>query len=488
MPVPVLCPGVRFLELGHDVIDTAVVARHLDEPFELIISAATEGALRDCARDAVVAAAGGAAYGRTTGVGANRNVSADDADGAHGLRLVRSHTAGAGVDLGDDVARAAMLIRAHQLSRPGSGIPFETFEALVRAAADGRAPTMRSFGGVGTGDITVLGELALCLLGERPWRDGTTVGYLGEVGANAALALMSSSAPTLAIAAVVATEMRTLVEASAAIACLGAVAVRANAQQWSLAAAATRPSAASDAVAARMRGLLDDSSWPSARTQDPFCWRSIPFVLGPLVQAGEALINEIDRGIDARAENPRFVNGAVWHHGAFHLTSVALGLDTYRLGLTHWLATSVARMVKLNDPGYTGQARFLASGPSGSSGSMVLEYTAASALEDLRHRSHPVTLDTTSISIGTEDHASFAWRGAIALRESIDAVRALLACELVTAVRAVRGANDVVIGPAMREVLDVCDALPAPGEDRSLVDEVEAARDLLPLLATVGHR
>jgi histidine ammonia-lyase len=478
--------SLRHLAIGSDTVDTDVVVAHLAGPFRLTISSSVEDGLRRCADEAAAVSAAGAAYGRTTGVGANRNVEADDSDGAHGLRLVRSHTAGGGADLGDDVARATMLVRAHQLSRPGSGIPFETFEALVRATADGRAPAVRSFGGVGTGDIAVLGELALCLLGERAWRDGSSVPYLDAIGANAALALMSSSAPTLAVAALAAAELRTLVEASAVVACLGAVAIRANAQQWSAAAAAARPSDASTAVAARMRRLLDDSVWTPARTQDPFGWRAIPFILGPASQAGDALVDEIDRAIDACAENPRFTDGGVWHHGAFHHTSVALALDTYRLALTQWLTTSLSRMVKLNDPAYTGQARFLAHGPAGSSGSMVLEYTAASALEDLRHRAHPVTLDTLSISVGTEDHGSFAWRGALALRESVDAVGVLLSCELLTAVRAVRGADDLTLGPSVRAILDRCDDLPPPGGDRPLVDELQLARRILPVLSDLG--
>lgn len=478
--------AVRSLALGAGSVDTAALVAHVADPFVITIADGVEGDLCRCADEAAAASAAGAAYGRTTGVGANRNVAADDSDGAHGLRLVRSHTAGGGADLGDDVARATMLVRAHQLSRPGSGIPYETFAALARATADGRAPVVRSFGGVGTGDITVLGELALCLLGERPWRDGSVVPYLDEIGANAALALMSSSAPTLAVAALAAAEMRMLVEASAVVACLGAVAIRANPQQWSTAAAAARPSEASTAVAAGMRRLLDDSTWVPARTQDPFGWRAMPYILGPVLQAGDMLIDEIDRAVDARAENPRFTDGGVWHHGAFHHTSVALTLDTYRLALTQWLTTSLSRMVKLNDPAYTGQARFLADGPAGSSGVMVLEYTAASALEDVRQRAHPVTLDTTSISVGTEDHGSFAWRGALALRESIDAARTLLGCELLTAVRAVRGADGVALGPSVRAVLDICADLPAPGHDRALVDELDVAVRVVPRLSDVA--
>lgn len=42
----------------------------------------------------------------------------------------------------------------------------------MAAINDGRVPPVRALGGIGTGDIAVLGEVALCLLGERPWLDG----------------------------------------------------------------------------------------------------------------------------------------------------------------------------------------------------------------------------------------------------------------------------------------------------------------------------
>src|SRR5690349_14922378 len=46
-----------------------------------------------------------AVYGRTTGVGANRNVTIED-DDAHGLRLLRSHAGGAGPLLSSEIVRA----------------------------------------------------------------------------------------------------------------------------------------------------------------------------------------------------------------------------------------------------------------------------------------------------------------------------------------------------------------------------------------------
>ncbi|MFZ4721035.1 MAG: aromatic amino acid lyase [Ilumatobacteraceae bacterium] len=465
-------------------VTSATVVDDASAPRAWLLDDATRSALQIAADEAVAAAQQHVAYGRTTGVGANRNQSADDADGGHGLRLVRSHATGAGRDLGPEVARASMLIRAHQLAQPGSGIPPAVVDALVDAANADRTFVVREFGGMGTGDITSLAELALCLLGERPWRDGERAAYLRSLDASGALSFMSSSAPTLAVAAMGATGLSRLLHESIVVAGLSAAAVRGNPQQWSSVAAGTRPSDGVGCVAEVLRSVAGTDGTP-ARTQDPLSFRCIPFVAGPALDVAGELSTEVDRCIAAQAENPRFADGAVWHHGAFMLTSLGLRLDAARLGLVQWASTSLARLVKLHDPQYTGGMNFLADGPSGSSGTMVLEYTAGSALETVRQLADPSSRHTTTISIGTEDHASFATRGALALREMVDAGRVVIACELLAAVRTLRLLPQDELTPHARRALAACADLPSGREDRPHVDDVAAAVRALPLLSDV---
>lgn len=463
---------MEALVLGREPVDTSTVVRYADAPWPLLLDADTAEAVRASEAEAAAASATGAAYGRTTGVGANRDVEADDSDDQHGMRLVRSHATGAGDVLGAQVGRATMLVRAHQLAAPGSGLPLEVLEGLIAAANDDRVPPVRALGGIGTGDIAVLGEVALCLLGERPWLGGGVQQYVHHIGGNAALAFMSSSAPTLAAAALATHSLRRLAGSSALVAAMGLAAVRANPQQWSAAAVAARPSRGVTEVASLLQRTLAGSQWSPTRTQDPLSWRTIPFVAGPLWQAVEELESEVDACIDARAENPRFADAAVWHHGAFMLTSLGLRLDAVRLALTQWTTTSLARLVKLHDPAYTAQPRFLASGPAGSSGNMVLEYTAASALDTVRALADPCSRGSVAISIGNEDHASFASRGALATMHAVRSAEVVVACELLSAVRALRSAEGVALGAPLSELLDACSPLALRLDDHPLVDEV----------------
>jgi histidine ammonia-lyase len=201
-------------------------------------------------------------------------------------------------------------------------------------------------------------------------------------------------------------------------------------------------------------------------------------VLGPLADAVAALRDETNACIDAAYENPLYVDGQVWHHGAFHLTGLALHLDTVRLALAQWLATSVARLAALHDPEITGLTRFLATGPKGASGLMVVEYTAASALRAAQQLADPVSRASVTISLGTEEHTSYAWTGALACAEMVAPAATVVGAELLAAVQALQLKGVTPNGPLGQ----LCRATPnwgAGDADRVLVDDLEAAAALV---------
>lgn len=145
---------------GTDPLDIQRVVELSTATEELSLPPDVQQSLQRSHDESVAASVNNVAYGRTTGVGANRNVAADDSDGGHGMRLIRSHAAGGGAPYSDEIARAAMVVRAHQLAQPGSGIRVDVVRALVDALIANKTSAFREFGGLGTGDITVLGELA----------------------------------------------------------------------------------------------------------------------------------------------------------------------------------------------------------------------------------------------------------------------------------------------------------------------------------------
>jgi histidine ammonia-lyase len=133
----------------------------------------------------------------------------------------------------------------------------------------------------------------------------------------------------------------------------------------------------------------------------------------------------------------------------------------------------------LNDPDTNGGNAFLATGPDGSSGLMMVEYVAAGAIAEIRNAAQPASVGTLVLSRGSEEDATFASQGALQLERSVAAYRVLLCCELVGAVRLLRqrGLQHRFAG-ALGEALEIAAALPENDEDRDLRGDIATA-DLL---------
>lgn len=426
-------------------------------------------------------------YGRTTGVGANRDAVVPFGDaGAHDLRLLLSHAAGVGSLLDARTTRAAMLIRLNQLAAGGSGIHPQLPAALEQALRSGALPTVHTRGTIGTGDLTALAEIALTLIGRRPWAQGHVPPV--AVGPGDALAFMSSSAVTLAQAVLVGEELRRLLDASHVVAALSYCALGGSAEAFAEQVHARRPHRGAVRTAAEMRRVLrhEGDLSPGRRIQDPFGLRAFPQVQGVALDGVEQLRSVLEIEINAAAENPLIDpdSGAVFHHGQFSTAYPALSLDHVRAAVHHVAELSAARLGDLVEPEMTGLPPFLAAAPAGSSGVMILEYVAHDALGRLRHAAGPVTLGTSVISRGLEDHASFSPHAARSAAEAAAAYRSVLACELVAATRALRMAETAPRGTVLRTAFDeVAARLPDVRADHQLTDEIRAAEQLLDGLA-----
>jgi histidine ammonia-lyase len=406
-------------------------------------------------------------YGRTTGVGANRDVLTSDPE--HGARLLASHSTTGTTSYPKDVVRLGLLIRVNQLATGGSGLAPEVADAIVELLNDDTLPDLHRGGAIGTGDLGPLAELGLAL---GDVIDGTS-----------ALPLLSSNALTLADCCLAYVEAATLVNVVPLVGALSHVALHGNAEVYDVRVHEARPQPGQVRVARRMRGLLDDLPLPPARVQDPFGLRAFAQVLGPAVDHVDALGNALMIDINASAENPLVAGDTVLHNGNWHAMPIALALDSLRLSLHSVATLSTSRVANLVDPEFTGLSRFLASGAEASSGVMMIEYVAHDALASVRSTAQPATLGTATLSRGAEHHASFAPQAAVLTAQLLDALRDVLACELVTAVRAARlgGISPEQLAPASVGpwLADALSALPDDLTDRSLRDDLEIGRGLL---------
>ncbi|MFM9608835.1 aromatic amino acid ammonia-lyase [Streptomyces niveiscabiei] len=300
-----------------------------------------------------------------------------------------------------------------------------------------------------------------------------------------ALALLSSNALALAQAALAWRELDVLLRATHVVAALSLAAVSGSAEAYAAPVHALRPYAGAAHAAGEVRRLL---GWPEVpvvaarRVQDPYGFRAFPQVHGCALDAGERLREVVEVEVNCPSENPLVDPDGLtaYHHGGFFAAPLALALDGLNLALLKTAQLSTARLSALGHPELTGLAPFLADGPASSSGAMILEYTANSALAELRSQAVPASSGHAVVSLGLEEAASFAGQSARQSLRAADAYTTLLACELVSAVRALRLRPTQPPTPAFTTASA---ALPTGTDDRPLTADIAAAAELLPTLA-----
>jgi histidine ammonia-lyase len=459
------------------------------------------------ARNAAAAEAAGALmergtpiYGVTTGVGPFRSRDVPAAERAgHQLRLLRSHAAGAGRPLSPALVRAAMVVRANQLGAGGAGVSGELLDALVAAVNAGVVPFARELGSLGTGDLTVLAEIALALLGEgRAWRRGELMpaeAALSDaglapvrLGPRDGIAFMSSSAVSAGQGALVAIDADRLLAAGLVVASLSFVAAGADPVVLDPRVHAARPHPGQVAVAARLRELVG-AEGPAPRPQeragpvhDPYPFRALAQVDGATLDALRDLELVLAVELNAAAENALVDadSGAVLPNANFHAAPLALGLDRLRAALAQSSSLVAARVSTLLDPRLMGLPAGLSPRPGPHSGAMMLEYTAHEAAADVRSLAPPVATQTATVGGGIESHASFAPLAARRTQDALESAAVAVATELVVAVRALRMRDLAPAGAEVSELLAAAaQRLDPELGDRALSDDVEAARKLV---------
>ena len=429
-------------------------------------------------------------YGRSTGVGANRSVALDAGDkdvNVHGLNLLRSHAVDAGRVLDRETVRAMLVIRLSQLAAGASGINPSVADAVMDMLNADAVPEVREFGGIGTADLAALAGTALTLLGERPTMDGKRVREpLDTWATEDALPFISSSALTIAQAALAQQKLATLMENLTTVSALSFAAMSGNPEAFSPEVAWAADSPAVTEVAGVLRGLVEGSGAP-ARIQDPYCLRTLPQALGSVVEELGALGTLLERLVVAGHENPLVYGSAedgsngVAHHGLFQMTSLARRVDALQLAIGAACATNLRRISLLCDPAYTGLHRFLAGDNAGQSGVMMLEYVAAAAVGRIRANAQPVSLQTVVLSLGAEEDASFASVATARLDSTVRALSTVVGIELLCASRALRlqgRTRGEFTSPRFRKAFDAGLSLPADVHDRDLRPDVDAASRL----------
>ncbi|MBK4144671.1 histidine ammonia-lyase [Corynebacterium macginleyi] len=435
-------------------------------------------------------------YGISTGFGAlaRRHIPAEMRAQLQ-LSLVRSHAAGTGPEVEEEVIRALMLLRLSTLCTGRTGVRPVVVETYAKALNAGIVPVVREYGSLGcSGDLAPLAHCALALLGEGEVRMGGELKDAGEALAAAdieplelrekeGLALINGTDGMLGQLCLAITDLRAaaktadIATAMTVEGLLGTLVVFADDLQQ------LRPHPGQADSAANIRQVADGSEILAAaleefkknQVQDAYSVRCAPQVAGGFRDTLAHTAQVAERELAAAVDNPVVAkDGRVVSNGNFHGAPVAYALDFLSIVTADLASISERRTDRFLDPARNrGLNAFLADDPGVDSGHMIAQYAQAGIVSELKRLATPASVDSIPSSAMQEDHVSMGWSAARKLRKAVDGLQRVLAVEILTAARAI----DMREGTPANGTGAVINALratvPGPGADRYLSPEIE---------------
>ena len=484
---------------GVTIDDVVAVARNA-EPVELTVAAVE----RMTAARVIVErlAEGEPKYGISTGFGALATVSIPpDRRGALQAALVRSHAAGMGAPVEEEVARAMVLLRARTLAMGNSGARPLVAQAMVDILNADISPIVPEYGSLGaSGDLAPLAHGALALLGEgnvvhrgqvRPAADALREAGLEpiQLAEKEGLAVINGTDAILGMLCLALDDTQRLLEQADMISAMTVEGLLATDAPFAADLQELRPQPGQAVSAANLRRMLAGSpivashaTVDDTRVQDAYSIRCTPSVHGAvrdtLAHCRTVAENELSSAID----NPMVLpDGRVESCGNFHGAPLGFAADFLAIAVAEIGAIAERRMDRLLDKTRNqGLPPFLATEVGVDSGLMIGHYTAAAMASDNKRLAAPASVDSLPTSGMQEDHVSMAWLAVRKLRKVIDNVRRILAIEYVCAARAIDLRSPLDPALATDTLLQLLrEDVDGPGPDRYLAPELAATEELL---------
>jgi histidine ammonia-lyase len=486
--------GLNSVHLGNSGISAADVVRVARHGAPVALNpAAVEAIATSAAIVDAMAAGEHAVYGVSTGFGSlATTVIPPDRREELQRALIRSHAAGMGPLVENEVVRAMMLLRARTLSMGYSGVRQVVVDTILALLNADIVPAVHEHGSLGaSGDLAPLAAVALALIGEGECAPAMQAAGIAPVTLRAkeGLALINGTDGMLGMLVLALADLDMLAKVADIAAAMSIEALMGTDRAFAADVMALRPHEGQTRSAENLRRLLADSEIMAShrtddvRVQDAYSLRCTPQVHGAARDtiANARRVAEIE--LVSAIDNPSVMpDGRVESCGHFHGAPVGFACDFLAIAAAEMGAIAERRTDRLLDKNRShGLPPFLAEDAGVNSGMMIAHYTQAAMVAENRRLAAPASVDSLPTSAMQEDHVSMGWGAARKLRQSVANLGRILAAEVVCAARGVDLRKPLhPSAPVAAAVAAVRSAgIDGPGPDRWLAPELGLAERLV---------
>ncbi|GBC59861.1 histidine ammonia-lyase [Desulfonema ishimotonii] len=395
-------------------------------------------------------------YGITTGFGALCNVTISEAD-TRTLQenILMSHAAGVGNPLPEEVVRAMMAIRVHDLSLGYSGCRMGTVRHLLTFLNRGLTPVVPEKGSVGaSGDLAPTAHVGLVLIGKgeavyngERMSGGAALERVGlkplRLEAGEGLALINGTQVMTAIGVLVVRDAVRLCKLADIACAMSLEVLMGSNSEFDPRIQQVRPHPGQIAAAHNLLRLTADSEIIAAhkgcaRVQDAYTLRCSPQIHGATKDAVSHARKVIDIEINSSTTNPLiFADTEEFRLGGnFHGQPVAMAADYLSMGLAELGSVSERRIERMVNPQLSDLPAFLVRDGGLNSGFMIAQYAAAALVSENKVLAHPACVDSIPTSANKEDHVSMGTIAIRQTREILDNAEHVIGIEMLCAAQA----------------------------------------------------
>ncbi|MDR1378825.1 MAG: aromatic amino acid ammonia-lyase [Synergistaceae bacterium] len=438
-------------------------------------------------------------YGVTTGLGENvKRVVLESEAMDYQTKMLLTHCTTVGKTLDEEATRAVMFVMLANMGTGYSGARLSLLERLADLLNARVTPWAPAHGSVGY--LGVEAHIALVLLGRGKAFYGDSGKLLdgGEALALAGLApvqlsykeglcLISGGTSATALAALAEYDALNALSSADAVASLTLEALIGNTEAFDERVMSVKRQPHQWRTAEHLRKMLADSAILSGarkeNLQDALSLRCIPQAHGAarktILDAKTAIEDELNSCDDNPIIHP---SGEAISACNADAGFVGIASDSLCVATCYLAKISERRTDRMINEHVSGLPAFLTTSAGANSGFMIVQYSSAGLLGEMRMLAHPATVDAVPTCAMQEDYVSMGYNAALKARDVVRLLEYVLGNELLTAAQALelRERKDLAPSATGRAL---CEAVrkraPFMTEDHYVSPDMEWGRELI---------
>lgn len=436
-------------------------------------------------------------YGVTTGLGENvKHGISEDAALKYQENMILTHCTSVGAPFDEEAVRAIIFVMLLNMGSGYSGARLVMLRQLAELLNRGVTPFVPKHGSVGY--LGAEAHIALVVMGKGK------ACYKGELlsGAEAlekaglsplkpsykeGLSLISGGTSATALAALGIYDSINLLACSDAVAACTLEALGANLTAFDPRVISVKRQKEQATTAEHLNRILSESEiikvYGGKNLQDALSLRCVPQAHGAarrtISDAAEVLVNELNSCDDNPVIHP---SGEALSGCNCDAGFVGLQSDAVCAALCYLAKIAERRTDRMVNEHVSGLPPFLVGKAGENSGYMIVQYSSAGLLGELRLLSHPASVDSVPTCAFQEDYVSMGYNSALKLRDAVKLAEYITGNELLTAVQAVelRSDKNCAQSPVTEEIAKaVREKAPFMENDHCISPDMEWTRELV---------